>query len=145
MKKVPSTLGFVFSKDLKQVLLIRKQHPEWQAGKINGLGGKTEAGETPEECVSREVREESDLQIPATSWHKVTKLVWNVWRVEVFATIYEGSFRDAVTLTDEEVEWFDVDQLPAQVISNLRWLIPLAIDQLTNSSPPTVANVSYSD
>jgi 8-oxo-dGTP diphosphatase len=33
------------------------------AGKWNGLGGKFEAGETPEECVTREVLEESGLSI----------------------------------------------------------------------------------
>ena len=32
-------------------------------GKWNGLGGKFEAGETPEECVIREVYEESGLSI----------------------------------------------------------------------------------
>lgn len=32
-------------------------------GKWNGLGGKMEPGETPEECVIREVREESGLRI----------------------------------------------------------------------------------
>lgn len=32
-------------------------------GKWNGLGGKFEAGETPEECVVREVYEESGLSI----------------------------------------------------------------------------------
>ena len=43
-------------------------HRAKQVGKIydnkwNGLGGKMEAGETPEECVVREVREESGLKI----------------------------------------------------------------------------------
>ena len=33
------------------------------AGKWNGLGGKFEPGESPEECVIREVREESGLEI----------------------------------------------------------------------------------
>jgi 8-oxo-dGTP diphosphatase len=33
------------------------------AGKWNGLGGKFESGESPEECVVREVREESGLEI----------------------------------------------------------------------------------
>ncbi len=145
MKKVRATLGFIFSKDLHDVLLIRKQHPEWQAGKINGLGGKCFAEEPATACMSREVMEESCLSISADRWTHVTQLLWNEWQVDVFATKYEGSLRDAETMTDEEVEWFSVTELPAQVISNLQWLIPLAIDQLTNTSPPTVARVSYSD
>ncbi len=35
------------------------------AGKWNGLGGKLEPGESPEECVVREVREESGLEMRA--------------------------------------------------------------------------------
>lgn len=32
-------------------------------GKWNGLGGKFEPGETPEECARREIREESGLEV----------------------------------------------------------------------------------
>lgn len=38
-----------------------KKENDMHAGKWNGLGGKFEAGETPEECASREIREESGL------------------------------------------------------------------------------------
>jgi 8-oxo-dGTP diphosphatase len=41
---------------------IKKQN-DMHAGKWNGLGGKLEPGETPEECVIREVYEESGLRI----------------------------------------------------------------------------------
>jgi 8-oxo-dGTP diphosphatase len=41
---------------------VKKQN-DMHAGKWNGLGGKFEPGETPEECVIREVREESGLTI----------------------------------------------------------------------------------
>jgi 8-oxo-dGTP diphosphatase len=40
-----------------------KKENDILAGKWNGLGGKFAAGETPEECVIREVREESGLTI----------------------------------------------------------------------------------
>ena len=39
---------------------IKKQN-DMHAGKWNGLGGKLEPGETPEECAIREIREESGL------------------------------------------------------------------------------------
>lgn len=41
---------------------IKKQN-DMHAGKWNGLGGKFEPGESPEECVIREVCEESGLSI----------------------------------------------------------------------------------
>jgi 8-oxo-dGTP diphosphatase len=40
-----------------------KKRKDMHAGKWNGLGGKLEPGETPEECVIREVREECGLSI----------------------------------------------------------------------------------
>jgi 8-oxo-dGTP diphosphatase len=40
-----------------------KKEKDIHEGKWNGLGGKMLAGETPEECVIREVREESGLTI----------------------------------------------------------------------------------
>lgn len=39
---------------------VKKQNDMHQ-GKWNGLGGKLEPGETPEECVIREIREEAGL------------------------------------------------------------------------------------
>jgi len=41
---------------------IKKQN-DMHAGKWNGLGGKLEPGETPEECAIREIREESGLLV----------------------------------------------------------------------------------
>jgi 8-oxo-dGTP diphosphatase len=40
-----------------------KRADDIHAGKWNGLGGKFEPGESPEECVRREVHEESGLEI----------------------------------------------------------------------------------
>ena len=47
----------VFDIDGPQVLLIRKKRG-LGAGKINGPGGRLEAGETPEQCAIRETHEE---------------------------------------------------------------------------------------
>lgn len=58
-----STLCYL-QRDGKTLMLHRiKKDRDIHAGKWNGLGGKLEAGETPEECVIREVREESGLTI----------------------------------------------------------------------------------
>jgi 8-oxo-dGTP diphosphatase len=40
-----------------------KKENDMHQGKWNGLGGKLEPGETPEECAIREIREEAGLQV----------------------------------------------------------------------------------
>lgn len=51
-------------RDGHTLMLHRVKRPDdIHAGKWNGLGGKFEPGESPEECVAREVREESGLTI----------------------------------------------------------------------------------
>ena len=49
----------------QQTLMIHrvKKENDMHAGKWNGLGGKLEPGETPEECARREVFEESGLRV----------------------------------------------------------------------------------
>ncbi|MCS6971794.1 MAG: 8-oxo-dGTP diphosphatase [Turneriella sp.] len=51
----------------KTLMLHRNKNPDdVHYGKYNGLGGKFAAGESPEECVVREVFEESNLRIVPT-------------------------------------------------------------------------------
>lgn len=58
-----ATLCYI-QKDNKTLLIHRvKKENDMHMGKWNGLGGKIMPGETPEECVIREVEEESGLRI----------------------------------------------------------------------------------
>ncbi len=58
-----STLCYI-KKDGKTLMLHRiKKDKDVHEGKWNGLGGKFHPGETPEQCVVREVKEESGLNI----------------------------------------------------------------------------------
>jgi len=51
-------------KNSKTLMIYRnKKQNDMHEGKWNGLGGKFNNGETPEECVIREVKEESGLQV----------------------------------------------------------------------------------
>lgn len=131
-----STLGFIYTSDLQKVLLIKKNRPDWQVGKINGLGGKCEAGETSQQCVSREIREEANIHIPESSWIHLGEMLWSTWHVDVYVAIYDGDPKAIQSLTDEEVKWFSVNKLPANMLTNLPWLIPLGVDILTHPTPP---------
>lgn len=65
------TAGFIFDADFQHVLLVHKKHPQWQAGKLNGPGGKFEEGKTSHQCVAREIYEETSLQIAPNNWKYV--------------------------------------------------------------------------
>lgn len=58
-----ATLCYI-RKDGHTLMLHRiKKAGDMHAGKWNGLGGKLEPGETPEECAVREIREEAGLKV----------------------------------------------------------------------------------
>ncbi|MDE2490021.1 MAG: 8-oxo-dGTP diphosphatase [Elusimicrobia bacterium] len=64
-KTVAATLCYVRRRGRTLMLHRNKKENDVHRGKWNGLGGKLEAGESPEDCVVREVREESGLRIRA--------------------------------------------------------------------------------
>jgi 8-oxo-dGTP diphosphatase len=75
-------------------------------GKWNGLGGKFEAGETPEECVVREVYEESGLTIRSPKLCGLLlfpEFKGNDWYVFVF-TAYEFS-GELIDSPEGRLEW----------------------------------------
>jgi 8-oxo-dGTP diphosphatase len=58
-----ATLCYVLKgNDVLMVHRVKKAQ-DMHHGKWNGLGGKLEPGETPEECARREIREESGLEV----------------------------------------------------------------------------------
>lgn len=58
-----ATLCYVQQNNTTLMIHRIKKENDIHAGKWNGLGGKFQPGETPEECVIREVFEESGLRI----------------------------------------------------------------------------------
>ena len=60
-----ATLCYVNDKKSNSTLMIyrNKKKNDYHEGKWNGLGGKFEVGESPEECAIREIEEESGLKV----------------------------------------------------------------------------------
>lgn len=132
-------LGFAFdlSEDIAdgdkntQVGLIRKVRPEWQAGHLNGIGGHIESGETAYQAMVREFEEETGLYVHR--WSEVTVMGNDYFSLAVFKA-FDVPLNDMESLTDEKVGVYRVNALPNDVIFNLRWLIPLALDPQMHAS-----------
>ena len=94
----------------KTLMLHRiKKENDMHEGKWNGLGGKVNGGESPEECVKREVKEESGLLIEephlkgVLTFPKFDEI--DDWMVFVFTA---DKFSGELTECDEgELEWID--------------------------------------
>ena len=131
MKKY--TLGFVFNDSLKRVALMEKKRPDWQKGRLNGVGGKIEPGESSIACIVREVREESGLESKSRDWTHIALLKGLDWKMDVYAYSHKGKESAVHTLTDEKVRWFDVMRLPRTALANVPWLVNLSKDKLLNN------------
>lgn len=130
------TVGLVFDATLEHVLLLHKQKPTWQIGKLNGLGGKVEPDETPIECVARECLEETCLTIPPADWTQFatvinpTSMGDHTAQIDFFATRYSGQMSDAKQGDYEAVEWFPIGNLPENCLQNLFFITPMARESL---------------
>jgi 8-oxo-dGTP diphosphatase len=94
-------------------MLYRNKKPnDMHQGKWNGLGGKFEPGESPEECIAREVREESGLEIREPNLHGLLmfpNFKGGDWYVFVFtAREFEGELIDS---PEGELEWIPDERL----------------------------------
>jgi 8-oxo-dGTP diphosphatase len=138
-KRFEYVLALLFTADGREVVLVRKTRPAWQAGRINALGGKLHDGETVLEAARREVREEAGVDVE--DWEEF--LVWNDRQYRLRAVrAFSDAARIARTAEDQEVFLAQVAGLPLNVIHNLRWIIPLALDrdvalpiQVTSANP----------
>lgn len=100
--------------DGKTLMIHRvKKQNDIHAGKWNGLGGKLEQGETPEECARREIFEESGLTVERLQLKGVLTFplfsAGEDWYVFVFtAHGIRGSLIDS---REGDLQWVEDDKL----------------------------------
>jgi 8-oxo-dGTP pyrophosphatase MutT (NUDIX family) len=139
-------VGFFTSPDLAKVVLVRKQRPAWQAGKLNGVGGKIEIPSDPREdspkedivweapkiAMAREFEEETGVLIDWRRWHCFD--VENFFHPKERQTnkVYfffcigdEEELAKVKTMTDEEIVILDTQEIgdnPDKFIFNIPYL-----------------------
>jgi len=99
----------------KQTLMIyrNKKENDYHKGKWNGLGGKFEVGEFPEDCAKREVFEESGLKLNSLELKGIITFPKfdgiKDWIVFIFISEdFEGEIKDS---PEGKIEWIDDDKL----------------------------------
>lgn len=115
----------------QRIVLVEKKKPAWQAGLLNLPGGSIEAGETPTEAASRELREETSIR--STDAQVVGLLTGVDWEVFVCRCLYHShhanKLQEPKTTTNETVlnlQW-QVAMADTRLIPNLRIIIPFCM------------------
>lgn len=79
-----------------------------------GIGGKFEAGESPEDCMLREVREETGLNLESWRFRGIVTFVSDEWGTEYMHLFTSGSFTGTLKDCDEgDLEWVEKSRIPA--------------------------------
>jgi 8-oxo-dGTP diphosphatase len=109
---VLTTLCYI-EQDGKLLMLYRnKKKSDVNAGKWIGVGGKFEPGETPEECLLREVYEETGLTLTDYRFNGVIRFASDGWDTEDMY-LYTGlAFTGALTDCNEGVlQWVPKEEV----------------------------------
>ncbi|HAQ51612.1 MAG TPA: DNA mismatch repair protein MutT [Lachnospiraceae bacterium] len=108
-----TTLCYIKQNDKYLMLHRTKKSDDPNEGKWIGIGGHTEDGESPEECVLREVREETGLRLTEFRYRALITFVSDVYETE-YMHLYTASAYDGRLINEcneGELQWVPVDQI----------------------------------
>jgi len=89
-----------------KVLLIHKCRPTWQAGGLNGIGGKVNKHENFYDAMVRECSEEAGITV--THWIYLGLVTDNKHYIVKFYSSQVPHLDMARTMTDEKISIFDI-------------------------------------
>ncbi len=136
-----TTLCYII-KDNKWLMLHRtKKENDANADKWIGVGGKLEKGESPENCLYREVVEETGLIIKNHRFCGVVTFISDVWDDEMMFLYTVEDFEGELKLCDEgELCWIDKSMISSL---NLWEGDKIFIDLLLSNAPFFSLKLTY--
>lgn len=112
-----------------KILIIHKDRPEWQNGRINLPGGKIEEGETPIKAAIRELYEETGYEVDPVfacevGWIDTGQGIVHIVQFFEMSCWEKVVPREGETERSEWVQWSDI-MYDKRLFPNLRVAIPL--------------------
>ncbi len=101
-----TTLCYI-EKDDKYLMLhrVKKEH-DFNRDKWIGVGGKFEADETPEECLLREVKEETGLTLAKYSLRGIITFISDEWETEyMYLYTADEYIGDLIECNEGDLVW----------------------------------------
>ena len=106
--------------DNEEILLLKKNNPDWQKGLYNGIGGKVELNTTPLETIIKKCQEELGVNI--SNWIELDSEISSsgIEIVYFLTTLNEGEIKKLQSQTDERAELFSINNLPTNILQDLK-------------------------
>ena len=106
--------------DNEEILLLKKNNPDWQKGLYNGIGGKVELNTTPLETIIKKCQEELGVNI--LNWIELDSEISSsgIEIVYFLTTLNEGEIKKLQSQTDERAELFSINNLPTNILQDLK-------------------------
>ena len=101
----------ILEKDGKILIAKRKTGDKLFAGLWEFPGGKVEEGETPEECMARELKEELDIEVEVEELITSNKHKYPHGIFELLAYRVKHISGEIVLNDHEEIKWVTVDEM----------------------------------
>ena len=113
MDRLPLTTLCYIEKDEKYLMLHRvKKEIDVNKDKWIGIGGHFEEGESPEECLLREVKEETGLTLTSFSFRGIITFLAEGWPTEYMCLYTADAFEGILSECDEgTLEWVEKDRI----------------------------------
>ena len=109
---INTTLCYILRDGQCLMLHRTKKENDLNRDKWIGIGGKFEAGESPEECLLREVREETGLELTHYRYRGIVTFVSDRWSTEYMHLFTATGFTGQLRECDEgELEWLPWEAL----------------------------------
>lgn len=107
-----TTLCYIEKDDCYLMLLRNKKKVDENKGKWIGVGGHFEEGETPEECVIREVYEETGLTLTDYKFRGIVTFVSDEWETDYMHLFTATGFTGQLKECDEgELRWIPKSEI----------------------------------
>lgn len=107
-----TTLCYIEKDDSYLMLHRIKKENDENKDKWIGIGGKFEDKESPEDCVCREVLEETGLKLESYRYRGIVTFVSDIWPTEYMHLFHADAFSGQLKDCDEGMlEWLPKDKL----------------------------------
>lgn len=107
-----TTLCYIEKDDQYLMLLRNKKKIDENKGKWIGIGGKFEEGESPDECLVREVYEETGLKLERYQFRGIVTFVSDEWGTQYMHLYTASAFSGTMKECDEgELRWIPKSEI----------------------------------